>query len=742
MSDPAPDRPSLLGPILLHALQAVLYGAGAYELGERWFGYTAVLGAAAALQIAGAGARLAGRPRITGIAAALNVLIILGLYGEVIAQALYMERAFGPQTAEAAIQSLGVPALLIPWVLAIPLTQLGQLRRAHLLLLLAPLSGLRAWGDPIAGATNGEATARALQQMLRADKVTDLPTAALLTPIEVITPAATVTVLPAPGANPADPAALSAPSVAPAAPADPAAPSDPAALSAAPSNPANPSALPSPANPSAPAAASLPPAPADPGILAANLTTAAILAATPPPTLYRRGETIRIKADGVVPLLTAEVYLLDVPGEPIPGGLVRPGADAPLRRPISPHAFARDVRRDAITPIRSAPRADTATRYSSWLVRAGGVTPLIDGWTAPPDASAPDYGVTPAALDASVRAGADHLIANMRPDGRFTYIVKGPSGDPGRGYNYPRHAGTSWFLARAAAALDEPRFGLAADAALGHLEQMSGSTTDGRRYVLDPDRKDGKSWAGTTALAVMALALRNNRPDLLRDWTRQLAASVDAEGKVRGEMDLKTGTFPEQQANPYGQGQVMLALAAAERAGEKSGVDALTRSIGYLDRGDYAGSRYPLIVADEHWMCLTAHALREVRQTTAADGVCAAYAARERAASPAPGGALQPASGPAGGLAEAIVAHAWHRRDSAYAHLWRDHSLRYGWLFLRSQYKDSDSPLLNRPDRLIGGFRDTPGELDVQIDAVQHIGSAILGVEAIMSGRLRPGSMP
>ena len=39
-------------------------------------------------------------------------------------------------------------------------------------------------------------------------------------------------------------------------------------------------------------------------------------------------------------------------------------------------------------------------------------------------------------------------------------------------------------------------------------------------------------------------------------------------------------------------------------------------------------------------------------------------------------------------------------------------------------------------------LRDGPDALDVQIDAVQHIGGALLGAEALLSGRARPGSLP
>ena len=52
--------------------------------------------------------------------------------------------------------------------------------------------------------------------------------------------------------------------------------------------------------------------------------------------------------------------------------------------------------------------------------------------------------VAEAALD-----GARMLARNMT-EGRFAYVVEGPSGALGKGYNFPRHAGATWFLAMSA----------------------------------------------------------------------------------------------------------------------------------------------------------------------------------------------------------------------------------------------------------------------------------------------------
>ena len=73
---------------------------------------------------------------------------------------------------------------------------------------------------------------------------------------------------------------------------------------------------------------------------------------------------------------------------------------------------------------------------------------------------------------------------------------------------------------------------------------------------------------------------------------------------------------------------------------------------------------------------------------------------------------------------------------------YRDLALRYGWLFLRNSYKAADSPFLGRPDSLLGGFRDSLAELDVQVDSVQHIGCALLGIESLLTGDAAPGSLP
>ena len=103
---------------------------------------------------------------------------------------------------------------------------------------------------------------------------------------------------------------------------------------------------------------------------------------------------------------------------------------------------------------------------------------------------------------------------------------------------------------------------------------------------------------------------------------------------------------------------------------------------------------------------------------------------------------MRSVAGAAAGGAEAIVARAERDRRLGQRGRWYDDALAYGRLFLASAYRPADSALLGRPARLLGGFRDNPVRLDVQIDAVQHIGCALLGIERLLRDEDTPGGSP
>ncbi|MCB9759507.1 MAG: hypothetical protein H6739_06675 [Alphaproteobacteria bacterium] len=374
-------------------------------------------------------------------------------------------------------------------------------------------------------------------------------------------------------------------------------------------------------------------------------------------------------------------------------------------------------------------------RMDSYLASALGTVRAEAGWSAPPALSAD--AVREAAL-----VGGHHLAVNMAPTGRFAYVVKGPSGRHGGGYNFPRHAGASWFLARLASRTGDAEIAQAARLAMDFLAEHTQRTEDGRAYVLDPTRRDGKVWVGTTALALLAFTEAGINPELQEEYARFIASAVDAQGLVRGDMDARTGTWPVQDEVTYAQGQGLLGLVAAERAGVPGVTDALQRAMDYVDDGYWPLPAANFHTLDEHWMCLAAAAAQETTGQAAGEDVCRAYLASVAMSAPTPGGPIQAPAGPAAGLAEAVIAQAELDRRAGRDGPYRQRALDYGELLLANLYQATDAPLVADPPALIGGFRDRPWSLDVRVDAVQHIACALLGVEVLLRDEDLPGGMP
>jgi hypothetical protein len=462
-------------------------------------------------------------------------------------------------------------------------------------------------------------------------------------------------------------------------------------------------------------------------------------AGVPKDTLCASPETLAEVAASLPPPAAGETVLVDVAARRLPMGWLVQGTDAgDVGCPKSPRS--RKPNRVPVYPGWSVDYAELGgLRFRSAAANPGAARVVQQGWTQAPELSE-------AALEDAARAGAKHLMHGMSPEGKFTYLVKGPSGKAGPGYNFPRHAGTSWFLARAGAALDDAEIRAAADRAITWMGERGGVASDGRRWVEDPSRKDGRAWIGTTALAVMAGVTQGGHGDLLDGWVQQLIGSVDEGGHVCGEMLVSDTSFDCAGTSAYGQGQTMLGLAIALRGMGDAVPDgtgaALDRTLKYLGDGTYVGSAEPHVVGDEHWMCLVAHALNDVRSpqhpgVRAAHTICEAYLRDSATFEPSRDG-VRPHGASGGGVNEAISAHAWDTGSDK----WRSMALAWADGFLALQYQPSDAPLLGGPEALVGGFRSTMNELDVQIDTVQHVGCSLLTSLALLRGEAGPGLLP
>ncbi|MFT5585607.1 MAG: hypothetical protein ACI9VR_003199, partial [Cognaticolwellia sp.] len=348
--------------------------------------------------------------------------------------------------------------------------------------------------------------------------------------------------------------------------------------------------------------------------------------------------------DGIPPILSPGHAGLYGP-QGVQGSLILWRSPSVRRRPLGG-----DLRAPAVDPALAAGATHRADLHG-WMASSQGVSALEQTWTAPKR-------IMPETLFQAAVDGAQMLRRNMRDNGRFAYIVKGPSGELGRGYNYPRHAGGAWYLARVYSHSGDAQARAGAEAAIAHLASVTKHLPDGRAFVHDPGRRDGKAWVGTTALALLALTELDVEPELQQGYAAFIASSVDSRGSVRGDMNVGTGEWPKQPQVTYAQGQGLLALAAAERAGLTGVSGALDRAIAFVE-GDY----WPLPAAnfamlDEHWMCLAAVTVHQVRGIAAGERVCTAYLADVAWLAPDPYSAHQPAAGPAAGLAEAVIARA------------------------------------------------------------------------------------
>lgn len=672
---------------LLNLVQALVYLAAAYEGAGRWMPAAVVMGTAAAAQVFAGVWSLLGKESTeplryaTGITLAA-VAVVLGLYLQV---AVHIIANFTPVGAASAWQLLGGMALAMPWFVALPLVQFLRLRPARpdgAATAVVALIGIvlpPAWGAMQQGQTRGYAPIDGAVASKWIYNKAAGPREAWMMPV-------------APG-----PVLLQASLV------------------------------------------------ADGKLLQSQTLSGGSL------ELALGTLTIETQVAGAAVYLDVAIAEQPhwTPWLAPPGTAFVPPALVALRtserlvgsyelwrsKAVGGQQIATEVPLTSVQPaVLAAGAPDAWVQVESWLADSTGARKLHQTWTAPPELTADS------ALQAAV-AGGRHTVRNMR-GGRFAYVVQGPSGTRGGGYNYPRHAGGTWFLARLATRTGDPEIRDAALRALDFLGDATVQAPRGRGFVLDPKRKDGKAWVGTTGLALLAAIELDARMDLQLAWSAFVVSSVDDDGVVRGDYTRADDTWHVQPAVTYAQGQGMLALASATRADLVGARAALERAADHVESGSYwpaaAGRMFTL---DEHWMCLAALATDDAIGTPAGQWICEAYLHNSARFAAPEGAVIPPPSGPMGAVAEAWLARAELDRRAGREGPWRGQAERLGRAFLAAQYRTGDRPMVGS-GTLIGGFRDNPWRLDVRVDAVQHIGCALLGLEQILRGEPIPGAMP
>ncbi len=222
----------------------------------------------------------------------------------------------------------------------------------------------------------------------------------------------------------------------------------------------------------------------------------------------------------------------------------------------------------------------------------------------------PRPAVTPATLtDADVRdaalAAARFLARGVDARGRFRYLVDAPSNRTLPGYDWPRHAGATYFLAQAAALSHDPELASAALRTARWLRDEAMVSCGAHRCIGDDRVVD----VGSTALAVIAFAeiaqakLDPGYAAIVPELTAFLRAQQRPDGEFMHEYD-RTQRRPIDIQLLYYTGEAALALSRANTLlRDPADLSAASRALAHLVGSGWRffGSRY--YFGEEHWTC-------------------------------------------------------------------------------------------------------------------------------------------
>jgi hypothetical protein len=217
---------------------------------------------------------------------------------------------------------------------------------------------------------------------------------------------------------------------------------------------------------------------------------------------------------------------------------------------------------------------------------------------------------TPDSLsDDDVRAGtvaaADYLARGVDERGHFRYLVDAASNRDMGGYDWPRHAGATYFLARAASLTGDAGLSSSALRAAALLRDHHLLSCGEHRCIGEANVVD----VGSTALGLVALIeiarskLDPTYAELVPELTAFLRGQQRSDGELMHGYDRAARRPIDVQALYYS-GEAALALSRAYALlGDPRDLDAALRVLDHLvhDGWSFFGSRY--YWGEEHWTC-------------------------------------------------------------------------------------------------------------------------------------------
>ncbi len=365
------------------------------------------------------------------------------------------------------------------------------------------------------------------------------------------------------------------------------------------------------------------------------------------------------------------------------------------------------------------------------------------------EAVTPDS-LTPDTARRGALAAARYLARNTDPDGLFRYLVEAPTNRELPGYDWPRHAGATYFLAGATAASHgDPELAFATLRAAARMRDHALVSCGSLRCVGDGAVVD----VGSTALAILAFVeiARTGLDATYAPIVRDLAAFLRSQQRPDGELmhvyDRAAARAVDVQLL-YFTGEAALALSRAhELLGDPRDLEAASRALHHLVHGAWSffGSRY--YWGEEHWTCQAADDLWGRAPSEDALDFCLGWAGYNRrlmyGAGDTPldvdgaygvGPFVTPRLTPAGSRSEATAATLDMARRAGRPERQveaLDRQLRRSLaLLLRQQLALSPgvypSYLMAEPEAVDGAVPGSEVDWDLRIDYSQHAGNALL----------------
>jgi hypothetical protein len=345
----------------------------------------------------------------------------------------------------------------------------------------------------------------------------------------------------------------------------------------------------------------------------------------------------------------------------------------------------------------------------------------------------------------AVIAGANYLARGVSPEGRFRYNVSAPTNHDLGGYDWPRHAGATYFVAQVAAMTHDPDLADASRRAATLMTATGLSVCGGLPCVGDEDRIG----LGSTALAVVALAeIVEKKIDAnfvlhLVGLTRFLRSQQRPDGEFMHFYDRAAGR-PVDVQGLYYSSEATLALAKAYRiTKDPADLEAAVRALRHLvgPAWSFFGNRY--YYGEEHWTCQALGVLWPYAPDRQALDFCLRWQAFGRAIQQREGDSLFDADGsisvgpvitprltPVASRCEAAVATIDVARRAGVAAeeiAVLDEQLRRALaLLLRQQFRPGPRHLFKSPEAVEGAMPGSEVDWELRIDYTQHTGSALV----------------